>query len=164
MATPPPAAPEPPGGRTLVHGPIDAAALLGAVASAAAGASVLFVGTTRGVTDGMITRRLVYEAHEPLAAAVLCRLRDEAVARFGLTACSLAHRLGDVAVGEASVVVAASAPHRRPAFAAAEWLMERIKAEAPIWKCEEAADGGRTWVHPEPPPRADTTTRPGGAP
>ncbi|MFM8702756.1 MAG: molybdenum cofactor biosynthesis protein MoaE, partial [Planctomycetia bacterium] len=52
-------------------------------------------------------------------------------------------------VGETSVAIATSAPHRRAAFAAAEWLMERIKTEAPIWKCEEGADGGRDWVHPD---------------
>lgn len=148
----------------LVRGPLDASVLLESVAAAAAGASVLFVGTTRGVTDGVVTRRLVYEAHEPLAAAVLARLRDEAASRFGLTRCSVAHRLGDVSVGEASVVVAASAPHRRAAFAAAEWLMERIKAEAPIWKCEEGADGGRTWVHPADPPQGRAATAPGDRP
>jgi GTP 3',8-cyclase len=137
----------------LVWGPIDTARLLDSVADDAAGANVLFTGTTRGVTAGVltnqITNRLVYEAHEPLASAVLTRLRDEAVAKHGLTACAIIHRLGEVAVGETSVAVATSAPHRREAFAAAEWLMERIKREAPIWKCEEGADGDRTWVHPD---------------
>ncbi|MFM8704932.1 MAG: molybdenum cofactor biosynthesis protein MoaE, partial [Planctomycetia bacterium] len=103
----------------------------------------------------------VYEAHEPLARAVLCRLRDEAVALHGLTECAIVHRLGEVPVGETSVAIATSAPHRRAAFAAAEWLMERIKTEAPIWKCEEGADGGRVWVlpesgvHPSVQPRSD---------
>ncbi len=137
----------------LVWGPIDTARLLDSVADDAAGANVLFTGTTRGVTAGVITNqittRLVYEAHEPLASAVLARLRDEAVAKHGLTACAIIHRLGEVAVGETSVAIATSAPHRRQAFAAAEWLMERIKREAPIWKCEEGADGDRTWVHPD---------------
>ena len=137
----------------LVWEPIDTARLLESVAHDAAGANVLFTGTTRGVTDGVlttqITKRLTYEAHEPLACAVLARLRDEAVAQYALTACAIIHRLGEVAVGETSVAIATSAPHRREAFAAAEWLMERIKREAPIWKCEEGADGDRTWVHPD---------------
>ena len=137
----------------LVWEPIDTPRLLESVAHDAAGANVLFTGTTRGVTAGVlatqITKRLTYEAHEPLASAVLGRLRDEAVAQYGLTACAIVHRLGEVAVGETSVAIATSAPHRREAFAAAEWLMERIKREAPIWKCEEGADGDRTWVHPE---------------
>ena len=140
----------------LVWEPIDTARLLASVADDAAGANVLFTGTTRGVTAGVPTARLTYEAHEPLACAVLARLRDEAVARYGLTACAVVHRLGDVAVGETSVAIAASAPHRREAFAAAEWLMERIKQEAPIWKCEEGAGGDRTWVHP------DSTVHPDG--
>ena len=137
----------------LVWEPIDTAHLLDSVANDAAGANVLFTGTTRGVTAGVLTNRLtsrlVYEAHEPLACAVLARLRDEAVAQYALTACAIIHRLGEVAVGETSVAIATSAPHRREAFAAAEWLMERIKREAPIWKCEEGADGDRTWVHPD---------------
>ena len=91
----------------LVWGPIDTARLLDSVADDAAGANVLFTGTTRGVTAGAITNqittRLVYEAHEPLASAVLTRLRDEAVAKHGLTACTIIHRLGEVAVGETTL-------------------------------------------------------------
>ena len=132
----------------LVREAIDAEALLTAVADADAGANVLFLGTTRGLTDGLATALLEYEAHEPMALASLRRLRDEAVARFELTACAIVHRLGDVPVGQASVGLATSAPHRRAAFAAAEWLMERIKQEVPIWKCEQRPDGGREWQHP----------------
>jgi molybdopterin synthase catalytic subunit len=132
----------------IVRRPIDPQRLLAAVAAAEAGAHVLFLGTARGVTDGIVTTRLDYEAHEPLAAAALVRLRDEAVARFGLTGCVVEHRLGTIAIGEASVGIAASGPHRAEAFAAAEWLMAEIKRQVPIWKCEEHADGRREWVHP----------------
>jgi molybdopterin synthase catalytic subunit len=133
----------------LVRRPVDAVGLLAAVTDPAAGGNVLFVGTTRGVTDGVVTRGLEYEAHEPLAVAALERLAGEAVARFGLTACAVEHRLGPVAVAESSVGIATSAPHRAEAFAAAEWLMDVIKREVPIWKCEHAADGTRRWVHPD---------------
>lgn len=136
----------------LVRDPIDAQRLLAAVASPAAGANVLFVGTTRGVTDGVETHELEYEAHESMAAAALESLRAEAVRRFGLVGCRIEHRLGVVAVGQASVAIATSAPHRREAFAAAEWLMERIKAGVPIWKCEVGANGSRGWVHPDAVP------------
>jgi molybdopterin synthase catalytic subunit len=138
----------------LVRRPIDGPLLLAAVGNAAAGANVLFVGTTRGMTARVETRELEYEAHEPMAAAALARLREEAIATFGLLGCRIEHRLGVVAVGEASVAIATSAPHRREAFAAAEWLMERIKADVPIWKCEVAGDGGRAWVHPDQVPGA----------
>ena len=144
----------------LVWKPIDAARLLAAVADDAAGANVLFTGTTRGVTDGVLTSRLAYEAHEPLARAQLARLRNEAITHYALTACVVSHRLGEVAVGETSVAIATSAPHRRAAFAAAEWLMERIKSEVPIWKCEEAVDGVRTWIHPDSPPQGNTAEEP----
>jgi molybdopterin synthase catalytic subunit len=143
----------------LVRDPIDTAALLASVGRDDAGANVLFVGTTRGITGSVVTRSLDYEAHEPLAEARLRELAAEAVRIFGLTATAVVHRLGVVPPGEASVAVATSAPHRRAAFAAAEWLMERIKEGVPIWKREEAADGSRTWIHPEPQPAAPTTDR-----
>ena len=132
----------------FVHGPIDGAAILAAVAAPAAGGNVLFLGTTRGVTADVTTRSLDYEAHETVAVAMLDGLRAEAVARFGLCGCAIVHRLGRVVVGEASIAIAASAPHRREAFAATEWLLERVKAAVPIWKCEEDGEGRRTWVHP----------------
>ena len=136
----------------LVHGEIDGAEALSLVGDAAAGANVLFLGTTRGITAGVVTRGLEYEAHEPLAERRLHELASEALETFSLTACAVLHRLGAVPVGAASVAVATSAPHRRAAFAAAEWLMERIKREAPIWKRDEAADGSRTWIHPAAAP------------
>jgi molybdopterin synthase catalytic subunit len=132
---------------TLVSGPLDLAAVQASVADRAAGGTVVFVGTVRDLTEGLATARLEYEAHQPLAQGELERLCGEAVARFGLVAVAVSHRLGIVEPGEASVAVAASAPHRREAFAAAEWLMEFVKREVPIWKCEHRPDGSREWVH-----------------
>jgi molybdopterin synthase catalytic subunit len=132
----------------LVRAPIDGASLLEAVSSGDAGGNVLFLGTTRGVTDGVVTRGLEYEAHEPLALRMLVDLRAEAIDRFKLSGCAVVHRLGAVPVGAASIAIAAAAPHRREAFVAAEWLLGRIKQVVPIWKCDEGADGTRTWIHP----------------
>lgn len=140
------------------RGPLDVAAVLAAVGDPAAGGNVLFVGTARSATDGVATARLVYDAHEPLAVAELDRLRLEAFARFGLVGCAVAHRLGEVLPGEASVAVATSAAHRAAAFEAAEWLMAAIKRDVPIWKAEERADGRRDWLHPA------TASRTGGRP
>jgi molybdopterin synthase catalytic subunit len=134
----------------LVRRSIEPERLLAAVANPEAGAHVLFTGTARSHGAGGPTMGLEYEAHEPMAGPALERLCALAVERFRLSACALEHRLGRVAVGEVSVAVAASAAHRREAFAAAEWLMDRIKREVPIWKCEERADGRREWIHPEP--------------
>ena len=141
-------------GPALTRGPIETERLRAAVADPAAGAEVVFVGTARGVTDGIATRGLEYEAHEPLAVDALARLLAAAVGRFGLVACAVEHRLGRIGIGEAAVALATSAPHRAAAFAAAEWLMERIKADVPIWKCEEWADGRREWMHPGAAPAA----------
>jgi molybdopterin synthase catalytic subunit len=136
---------------TLVSEPLDPAAVLAAVGDRAAGGNVLFVGTVRDVTGAAATTRLEYEAHTPLARAELARLCREAADRFELVAVAVSHRLGVVEPGDAGVAVAASAAHRRAAFAAAEWLMERIKASVPIWKCDHGPDGGRTWVHGQVP-------------
>lgn len=148
----------------LVRRPIDPQRLLAAVSNPDAGANVLFVGTARNHGAGGAIRGLDYEAHEPMAAPALERLCAAAVERFGLAACAVEHRLGRIAVGEVSVAVAASAAHRREAFAAAEWLIDRIKREAPIWKCEEQADGGREWIHPEPQPGGGGDRGPAGDP
>lgn len=136
----------------LVREAIEPERLRAAVADPAAGAEVVFVGTARGLTAGLVTRSLEYEAHEPLAAEGLARLCVAAVTRFDLVACAVEHRLGPIGIGAAAVALATSAPHRAAAFAAAAWLMERIKAEVPIWKCEEWADGRREWIHPGGPP------------
>ncbi|MFM7136645.1 MAG: molybdenum cofactor biosynthesis protein MoaE [Planctomycetota bacterium] len=132
---------------TVGFEPLDPPAVLAAVGDRAGGGNVLFVGTVRDVTGAVATARLEYEAHPPLALAEFARLCREAADRFGLIAVAVSHRLGVVEPGDASVAVAASAAHRRQAFAAAEWLMEQIKATVPIWKCDHAPDGGRTWVH-----------------
>ena len=131
---------------------LDPSRALAAVVMPSAGGNVLFVGTARATTDGLVTERLEYEAHEPLALAVLARLRDESIEQFGLEGCRIENRLGTVEPGEASVVVAVSSPHRLAAFAASEWLMDRIKREVPIWKREHRPDGGGEWVHGDQPP------------
>ncbi len=144
---------------TITDDPIDPTALLAAVAAVAAGGNVLFVGTARSMTDGVATTCLAYDAHEPLARSVLAGLLAAARDRFSLIACGVAHRLGVIEAGEASVAVAASAPHRQAAFEATEWLMEQIKRDVPIWKCEYRPDGSHAWVHGDAVPRSDHVVR-----
>ncbi len=147
----------PTGKPMLVRHAIDSQAVLASVAADNAGASVLFVGTTRGLTSGVVTLSLEYEAHEMMASDCLAKLQAEALTRFELLGCAIVHRLGAVAVGAISVAIATSAPHRRNALRAAEWLMDRIKQEVPIWKCERGADGVRLWVHPASMPQSCLT-------
>ncbi len=109
------------------------------------GAIVTFEGTTRSPSDGKVVRLLEYEAYEERAAAQLKELANEAADTFGLGGVVAAHRTGIVPVGEVSVVVSAVAEHRDQAFEGARWLIDRIKADAAIWKKEVFEDGER-WV------------------
>jgi molybdopterin synthase catalytic subunit len=133
----------------VTEAPLDSAAIRAAALDPRAGAVVLFEGCARDSHEGRPVALLAYEAFVPMAEAELARLREEAMARFGLVRCLIHHRLGEVPLLEAAVVVAASSPHRREAFEAAAWIMDRIKERVPIWKRERYADGEQTWVEGE---------------
>jgi molybdopterin synthase catalytic subunit len=120
--------------------PLALDALLERVRDPRAGAIVTFSGVTREV------EHLDYEAYAEMALEQMRAIVDTAVERHGLCAAAAEHRVGRVALGEPSVVVAASAPHRGEAFAGAREIIDAIKARAPIWKREEGA-----WVRGAPP-------------
>ena len=120
--------------------PLSAERLSAAVGRPGAGAIVVFCGTTREVD------RLEYEAYEEMAAERITEILAECVARHGLEAAAAEHRTGTVPLGEPSVVIAVSAAHRAEAFAGAREAIDRIKAEAPIWKRELDAGGTASWV------------------
>jgi molybdopterin synthase catalytic subunit len=126
--------------------PIDPSQLLADVAAAANGAAVLFVGTVRDHADGRSVEGLEYTAYEAMARDELARIVGEAEHRFPGTTFSVAHRLGALAPGDVSVAVAAAHAHRAPAFEAARFVIEELKARVPIWKREQFADGTREWV------------------
>jgi molybdenum cofactor biosynthesis protein MoaC/molybdopterin converting factor subunit 1 len=131
----------------LTEEPLSVTDLSSAVGRPGAGAIVVFCGTTRDV------ERLDYEAYPEMAAERMGAILDECIARHGLEAAAAEHRVGPVALGEPSVIVATSAAHREEAFAGAREAIDRIKAEAPIWKreVEKGADGEqRRWVEGTP--------------
>jgi molybdopterin synthase catalytic subunit len=132
----------------LTHEPIDTAALLELARHPEAGAIVLFLGTTRELTGSRQTVALDYEAYEDMAERRLAELEAEARRRWPVIECCIAHRLGRVPAMEASVAIVVASPHRRDAFAAGQWLIDTLKANVPIWKREEWADGTKEWVHP----------------
>lgn len=132
----------------LTTDPLDPEAIRRRVADPTAGATVVMVGTTRALTDGVETTALDYDAHGALAERLLAGIVAAAAADHGLVAVAVEHRLGRVPVGVSSIVVATASAHRRQAFAAAEWIVDEVKRSVPIWKCDEAADGTRTWIHP----------------
>ncbi len=137
----------------ITEDPLSSDTLSRAVGRPGAGAIVVFQGTTRTV------QRLDYEAYVEMAETQIQAILEECVRRHGLQAAAAEHRVGSVPLGEASVVVAVSSAHRPEAFAAAREAIDRIKAEAPIWKREvgvtEAGQGeaGR-WVQGTPAPGA----------
>jgi molybdopterin synthase catalytic subunit len=133
----------------LTHDAIDPAAVIRSVHTPASGAVVMFLGTVREATAGRRTDSLEYECYAEMAQKKLAELEKEARERWGLAACAIVHRLGHLSVGQTSVAIAVSSAHRRAAFQAGQWLIDRIKEVVPIWKKENYADGTSHWVHPE---------------
>jgi molybdopterin synthase catalytic subunit len=133
----------------IVNRQLESSQILEQVTSAFGGAVVLFLGTTRQFTADRETARLEYECYHELAIKQLQRLRNQAIADWNLKGCAIVHRIGLVPIGEASVAIAVSSAHRRAAFEAAEWLIDRMKQEVPIWKQECFADGTTEWIHPQ---------------
>ncbi len=122
--------------------PLSIERVAGAVADPAAGALATFVGTTRNSFAGKAVRYLEYEAYEELAERELEGIGTEIASRWPETiGFAVAHRIGRVEIGEASVVLAVSAPHRGEALAACAYGIDRLKAALPIWKKEVFADG-----------------------
>ncbi|MCL4821028.1 MAG: molybdenum cofactor biosynthesis protein MoaE [Vicinamibacteria bacterium] len=127
----------------LVRAPIDLAALC--ATEPRDGALALFVGVVRDENQGRPVARLEYEAYEEMAEAELERVEQETRARFPVTDVRLVHRLGPLAIGEASVAVAVSSPHRGEAFTACRFAIDTLKKRVPIWKKEFYADGA-VWL------------------
>jgi molybdopterin synthase catalytic subunit len=126
--------------------PIDLAALVARVSHAGAGAVASFVGAVRDVNDGSAVVGIDYEAYGSMADRELAVILDEAAARWPGARPTACHRVGYLAVGDVSVAVAVSAPHRAAAFDACRYVVEELKRRAPVWKREHYADGRRAWV------------------
>lgn len=125
--------------------PLDPVRLLRAVAAPDRGGLALFVGTVRDHHDGKGVLRLEYTAYPEMAEAEFDRIVREAEERWPVRTV-VAHRLGLLEVGEASVVVAAGGAHRDEAFAACRYVIEELKRRVPIWKREHFATGEAGWV------------------
>ncbi len=126
--------------------PLPVAADLLPAADHACGGVVVFEGRVRDHDEGRAVVALEYEAYDELARREGARLLAEAGARFAPARVAAAHRLGRLVPGAVAVVVVAAAPHRQEAFAACRWLIDRIKADLPVWKREHYADGSSAWV------------------
>ena len=127
--------------------PINPAEVEASVRSPSHGAVVSFLGLVRDHHAGHQVVALRYECYGPMAEAECDRIVSEAEVEFGARV-AVAHRLGDLSVGDVAVVVAAAAPHREAAFAATRWTIDEVKRRVPIWKHERYADGTTAWVDP----------------
>jgi molybdopterin synthase catalytic subunit len=132
----------------IVVVPINPAALLTEVGNVANGASLLFVGTVRDMNEGRAVTGIEYAAYESMAARELDAIVSEAALRFNTNAIVVEHRIGELALGEASVAIAVAHAHRAPAYEASRFVIEQLKRRVPIWKREHYVDGTREWVDP----------------
>src|SRR5437763_17077041 len=133
-------------------------ALLAEVSSAACGGTCLFLGTVRSGPEEQGVTAIEYSAYEEMVEAEFARLLAEADARWPEARIAVRHRLGVIPAGEASIGIAAAAPHRADAFAACRFVIEEVKRRIPVWKKELRADGTETWVDPSGHPTAHPLT------
>ena len=134
---------------SLIRDPIDESTLTASVRRGSCGAVVTFLGTVRDITGDERTVALDYEAYAPMAEAKLAEIEADARGRWPIGDIAIVHRLGRLVVGETSVAVAVSCPHRAQAFEACSHVIDRLKEIVPIWKKENGTDGESAWVHPD---------------
>ena len=121
-----------------------------AVEAGDAGAIVHFLGVVRNNTEGREVSYLEYEAYPPMAEKKMAEIAEEIHEKWGLDRIAMIHRVGRLEIGEVSVAVAVASPHRKEAFEACHYAMNRLKQIVPIWKREVWADGEEEWVKPDP--------------
>jgi len=125
--------------------PLSLEAVVDEVASDEAGAVATFIGTTRIHSRGRTVTHLEYEAYEGMAEQVMAEIAGELAERYDLCAIDIHHRIGRVAIGDRSVVIAVSAPHRGDALAACKDAIDTLKERVPLWK-KEVYEGGEEWI------------------
>jgi molybdopterin synthase catalytic subunit len=132
----------------LTKEPIDYLSVTEQVRQSACGAVVTFLGTVRDLTGERVTVALDYEAYPAMAEKKMAEIERDTRERWPVGDLVMVHRLGHLTVGEVSVAVAVSCPHRAQAFEACRHAIDRLKELVPIWKKENWADGSTDWVHP----------------
>jgi MoaE-MoaD fusion protein len=133
------------GGFRLTADPIDLGAVIAEVADEGAGAIATFLGTTRVHSRGRTVLHLEYEAYEGMAESVMAEIAEALTTRYDLCKVAMTHRIGRVGIGETSVAIAVSAPHREHALAACKEAIDTLKVDVPLWK-KEVYEGGEEWI------------------
>jgi MoaE-MoaD fusion protein len=129
----------------LTADPIDLDAVVSEVADERAGAIATFLGTTRIESRGRTVVHLEYEAYEGMAEKVMAEIAETLAGRYDLCKVAITHRVGRVGIGETSVAIAVSAPHREHALAACKEAIDTLKVDVPLWK-KEVYEGGEEWI------------------
>lgn len=143
----------------ITDAPIDTAAVLAAVGDDCDGAVLLFLGNVRNHNEGREVVGIRYDAYRAMAERVLAEIAREAAARLGTDRLAVVHRIGELGIGETSVAIAVSSPHRAEAFDAARYTIEEIKRRLPVWKEELYPAGEARWLDGEFPVAAGTRGR-----
>lgn len=130
---------------TITHKKLCPEEITASVKQDSNGAVVTFLGSTRNSTAERRVLYLEYEAYRPMADNQFARIADEIQERWGISDVAIAHRLGRLEIGDLSLVVAIASPHRKEAFEASAYAIDRIKQIVPIWK-KEFFEGGEVWV------------------
>jgi len=131
---------------------IDPAEVLARVGSDRDGATLLFLGVVRDHADDRPVSGMRYDAYEEMAGEVLSKIAAEAAERLGTDRVAVVHRFGELAIGEVSVAIAVSSPHREEAYEASRYVIEQLKERLPVWKKEHYVDGVSEWVEGNVPP------------
>ncbi|MCP4130622.1 MAG: molybdenum cofactor biosynthesis protein MoaE [bacterium] len=126
--------------------PINNAGILAEVGTAADGAILTFAGRARNFSRGKEVSHLEYEIYESMARKEMEKIVDSALGKWSLSCCVVVHRYGRVAIGEDSIIIALSSPHRDEAYQASRYIIDTIKQTVPIWKKEFYTDGSK-WIH-----------------
>jgi len=131
---------------SIVHAPIDPAALVTEVAHQSNGATSVFLGTVRSDNEGRDVTGIEYSAYEEMAESEMAAILDETRDVFATAHSVIEHRVGALGVGEISMAVVVATPHRAASMSAVLYIVEEVKSRAPIWKLEHYVDGTREWV------------------
>ncbi|MGK7311396.1 MAG: molybdenum cofactor biosynthesis protein MoaE [Candidatus Longimicrobiales bacterium M2_2A_002] len=136
----------------ITREPIEPRDVLDRVGAREDGAVLLFVGTVRDHNEGSAVSGLTYDAYDEMATKVLAGIAGEAAERLGTDRVAAVHRVGELAIGDVSVAIAASSPHRAEAFDATRYVIEEIKKRLPVWKKEHYVESESRWLEGTVPP------------
>lgn len=132
--------------------PVAARDVLERVGGAGDGAVVVFLGVVRDHNEGAPVTGVTYDAYDEMATKVLTEIAGEAAGRLGTDRLAVIHRVGELAIGDVSVAIAASSPHRAESFDAARYVIEEIKKRLPVWKKEHYVESESRWLEGSVPP------------